>query len=138
MVSAKAAGKPESSDPAEPHTPGEPGRLITNRFLFVDVAALRAKQLKRGARPRVLSATADPDESVNTPAAAGAAPDAEASALSSMTASTTDDVSESPPRVRPVLRPLVARKLERIAMDEVELGLIGYDLPAPKPPKAHI
>ena len=26
---------------------------ITSRFLFVDVAALRAKQLRRGARPRV-------------------------------------------------------------------------------------
>ena len=26
---------------------------ITSRFLFVDVAALRAKQLRRGARPRL-------------------------------------------------------------------------------------
>jgi len=29
--------------------------LITDRFLFVDVAALRAKQLRRGALPRLYS-----------------------------------------------------------------------------------
>ena len=29
--------------------------LITDRFLFVDVAALRAKQLRRGALPRLRS-----------------------------------------------------------------------------------
>jgi DNA-directed RNA polymerase omega subunit len=29
---------------------------VTNRFLFVDIAALRAKQLRRGALPRVESA----------------------------------------------------------------------------------
>lgn len=32
----------------------EPAPPITSRFLFVDVAALRAKQLRRGARPRLL------------------------------------------------------------------------------------
>jgi len=31
----------------------EPAPLISNRFLFVDIAALRAKQLRRGARPRL-------------------------------------------------------------------------------------
>ena len=31
----------------------EPAPLITSRFLFVDVAAQRAKQLRRGALPRV-------------------------------------------------------------------------------------
>jgi DNA-directed RNA polymerase subunit K/omega len=36
----------------------EPAEPITDRFLFVDVAALRAKQLRRGALPR-LSAEAD-------------------------------------------------------------------------------
>ncbi len=36
--------------PAPPAAPAPP---ITSRFLFVDVAALRAKQLRRGARPRV-------------------------------------------------------------------------------------
>ena len=33
--------------------PSEPAPPITSRFLFVDVAALRAKQLRRGARPRL-------------------------------------------------------------------------------------
>ena len=31
----------------------EPAPPIHSRFLFVDVAALRAKQLRRGARPRL-------------------------------------------------------------------------------------
>ena len=31
----------------------EPAPAITSRFLFVDVAAQRAKQLRRGALPRV-------------------------------------------------------------------------------------
>jgi DNA-directed RNA polymerase omega subunit len=39
----EAAG-PEVSEPAVP---------ITSRFLFVDVAAQRAKQLRRGALPRL-------------------------------------------------------------------------------------
>lgn len=43
---------------------------IESRFLFVDVAALRAKQLRRGAKPRL--ATAEPDAATATPA--GAAP----------------------------------------------------------------
>jgi DNA-directed RNA polymerase subunit K/omega len=33
--------------------PLEPAPPITDRFLFVDVAAMRAKQLRRGARPRL-------------------------------------------------------------------------------------
>jgi DNA-directed RNA polymerase omega subunit len=36
-----------------PEIPAEPAPPIESRFLFVDVAALRAKQLRRGARPRV-------------------------------------------------------------------------------------
>jgi DNA-directed RNA polymerase subunit K/omega len=32
--------------------PAEPAAPISSRFLFVDVAALRAKQLRRGARVR--------------------------------------------------------------------------------------
>jgi DNA-directed RNA polymerase subunit K/omega len=36
-----------------PKIPAEPTPPIESRFLFVDVAALRAKQLKRGARPRL-------------------------------------------------------------------------------------
>lgn len=44
-------------DPAvEPETPPEPrpkAPPIESRFLFVDVAAMRAKQLRRGALPRL-------------------------------------------------------------------------------------
>lgn len=36
-----------------PETPSEPAPPIESRFLFVDVAALRAKQLRRGARVRI-------------------------------------------------------------------------------------
>jgi DNA-directed RNA polymerase subunit K/omega len=36
----------------EPVLPSEPAPPIESRFLFVDVAALRAKQLRRGARVR--------------------------------------------------------------------------------------
>ena len=32
---------------------------VSNRFLFVDIAALRAKQLRRGARPRLDSTVHD-------------------------------------------------------------------------------
>ena len=42
---------PESAEP--PKIPAEPLPPIESRFLFVDVAALRAKQLRRGARPRL-------------------------------------------------------------------------------------
>ena len=38
-----------------PEIPTEPVPPIDSRFLFVDVAALRAKQLRRGARLRILS-----------------------------------------------------------------------------------
>jgi DNA-directed RNA polymerase subunit K/omega len=41
------AGQPEA-----PALPSEPAPPIQSRFLFVDVAALRAKQLRRGARVR--------------------------------------------------------------------------------------
>lgn len=41
-----------------PDTSSEPAPPITSRFLFVDVAAQRAKQLRRGALPRVDRATA--------------------------------------------------------------------------------
>jgi DNA-directed RNA polymerase subunit K/omega len=54
---------------------------ITSRFLFVDVAAQRAKQLRRGALPRLERSTATP------------------------------------------------HKLERVAMEEVRLGVIQYTLP---------
>jgi len=38
-----------------PLIPAEPVPPIQSRFLFVDVAALRAKQLRRGARLRILA-----------------------------------------------------------------------------------
>jgi DNA-directed RNA polymerase subunit K/omega len=40
----------DSAGVAEQPTPAAP---ITSRFLFVDVAAQRAKQLRRGALPRI-------------------------------------------------------------------------------------
>jgi DNA-directed RNA polymerase omega subunit len=39
--------------PAAPDEPRVPAAPIRSRFLFVDVAAQRAKQLRRGALPRV-------------------------------------------------------------------------------------
>jgi DNA-directed RNA polymerase subunit K/omega len=36
-----------------PPIPREKAAPIDSRFLFVDVAAMRAKQLRRGARPRL-------------------------------------------------------------------------------------
>ena len=42
--------QPETTD--GPLIPAEPAPPIHSRFLFVDVAALRAKQLRKGARVR--------------------------------------------------------------------------------------
>lgn len=42
-----------TGDAEAPVIPSEPAPPIESRFLFVDVAALRAKQLRRGARPRL-------------------------------------------------------------------------------------
>jgi DNA-directed RNA polymerase subunit K/omega len=42
--------QPDEQDATEPTEPAPP---VSNRFLFVDIAALRAKQLRRGARPRL-------------------------------------------------------------------------------------
>ena len=50
----------QASEHMEPHSnpelPTEPPAPITSRFLYVDVAALRAKQLRRGAQPRISDA----------------------------------------------------------------------------------
>jgi len=72
---------------------------IESRFLFVDVAALRAKQLRRGAKPRL--SAAEPD--VATPAPA---------------------VPPAPgtPGARKV-------KAERVAMQEVRQHLVEWNLP---------
>ena len=42
----------ETQDAAQ-DTTDEPAAPITSRFLFVDIAAQRAKQLRRGALPRI-------------------------------------------------------------------------------------
>jgi DNA-directed RNA polymerase subunit K/omega len=50
----------------ETETPGPRPKAppIESRFLFVDVAAMRAKQLRRGAIPRLADDNADPDHHV--------------------------------------------------------------------------
>lgn len=53
-IDSPTAGQPEPQTSA-PLLPTEPVPPIQSRFLFVDVAALRAKQLRRGARLRILS-----------------------------------------------------------------------------------
>ena len=45
--------EPDSEAATAPEIPAEPAPPINSRFLYVDVAALRAKQLRRGARPRL-------------------------------------------------------------------------------------
>jgi DNA-directed RNA polymerase subunit K/omega len=79
----------ESVPPVE-EAPVEPAPPIESRFLFVDVAAQRAKQLRRGARPKLEELAAD---------------------------------AEVPARTDRYVR------LERVAMEEVARGLIGYMLP---------
>lgn len=72
-----------------PRVPEEPMPPISNRFLFVDVASQRAKQLRRGALPRLEALRPDPETGE---------------------------------------RPDVVTRLERVAMDEVEHGLVVYEL----------
>jgi DNA-directed RNA polymerase subunit K/omega len=47
-------------DTADTEAEPKPAAPITSRFLFVDVAAQRAKQLRRGALPRLERATITP------------------------------------------------------------------------------
>ena len=47
-----------------PLVPPEPAPPIHSRFLFVDVAAMRAKQLRRGALPRLEEHEAQPGRAV--------------------------------------------------------------------------
>lgn len=49
--------QPQHPEPPAPLIPPEPVPPPTSRFLFVDVAALRAKQLRRGARLRITNET---------------------------------------------------------------------------------
>ena len=46
----------DGQQPEGPKIPPEPLPPIESRFLFVDVAALRAKQLRRGAHVRITGA----------------------------------------------------------------------------------
>lgn len=97
QVQPVAAPVDDSGDPAadqEPESDQEPEaetRVIMppveSRFMFVDIAALRAKQLRRGALARVPLGDEEDGE------------------------------------------PLVHPKLERVAMQEIEQGLIVYKLP---------
>lgn len=76
---------------------------IESRFLFVDVSALRAKQLRRGAKPRL--STVD-DEVIAVP-------------------------PPQPPQAQgtaPVVSPSQV-KAERVAMEEVREGLVEWALP---------
>jgi len=77
------ANNADTLESQDPEGSAEAQPLITSRFLFVDVAAQRAKQLRRGALSRL-------DRHGHTP-----------------------------------------HKLERVAMEEVRSGLIGYQLPTP-------
>lgn len=43
----------ESGEPGLPPTPHPQAPPIESRFLFVDISAMRAKQLRRGALPRL-------------------------------------------------------------------------------------
>ncbi len=72
-----------------PRIPEERMPPISGRFLFVDVAAQRAKQLRRGALPRLKALRPNPETGE---------------------------------------RPEVTSRLERVAMDEVEQGLVVYEL----------
>ena len=49
----------DGHDPGGAEAP-EPAPPITSRFLFVDVAAQRAKQLRRGALPRLSRPSSSP------------------------------------------------------------------------------
>jgi DNA-directed RNA polymerase subunit K/omega len=45
--------EPGAVEPESPPEPRPKAPPIESRFLFVDIAAMRAKQLRRGARPRL-------------------------------------------------------------------------------------
>ena len=80
----------EAGEPTAPPEPREPMPVIESRFMLVDLAALRTKQLRRGAPARVSTAVPGPDTGAPS-----------------------------------------TRKLERIAVAEINEGLIVYDLPDP-------
>jgi DNA-directed RNA polymerase subunit K/omega len=88
-----------SADEAGVERPKAPP--IESRFLFVDVSALRAKQLRRGAKPRL---SPEDDEAVAIPAV------------------------PATPGPAPAVGPAKV-KAERVAMEEVREGLVEWSLP---------
>jgi len=58
--------EPAVAEPEAPPAPRPKAPPIESRFLFVDVAAMRAKQLRRGALPR-LDEDNDSDPEVHRP-----------------------------------------------------------------------
>lgn len=96
------------NDPAAEAVERPEAPPIESRFLFVDVAALRAKQLRRGAKSRLEPAEPEPAPAPPPPApAAAATPGMPATGL-------------------PVVRKI---KAERVAMQEVQRGLVEWSLP---------
>lgn len=89
--------QPESEQAAAERPKAPP---IESRFLYVDVSALRAKQLRRGAKSRL--EPAEPEEAQPVAPAVPAVPGA--------------------PTVRKI-------KAERVAMQEVRKGLVDWQLP---------
>ena len=85
----------DAAKTSEPAVPRERMPPVESRFLYVDVAARRAKQLRRGALPRLAALAPDPETGE---------------------------------------RPATAVKFERVAMEEVDEGLIVYELPDSQPP----
>jgi DNA-directed RNA polymerase subunit K/omega len=53
MADVEATNDVTEAAPAPDQAPAEKAQPIESRFLFVDVSAQRAKQLRRGALPRV-------------------------------------------------------------------------------------
>ena len=64
MVDTDDVLSPPSESASETPAPRPKAPPIESRFLFVDVAAMRAKQLRRGALPRLADDNADADHRV--------------------------------------------------------------------------
>ncbi len=94
VLGAKLVSEAVAAPEADTDPEWAPTSPIESRFLFVGVAAQRAKQLRRGALPRLRVLAPDPETGIC---------------------------------------PEPQQKLERIAMEEVEAGLIVHELPGEKP-----
>ena len=97
MSEENVAPETETEAKAEPQVEATVERermpKVDSSFLYVDIASRRAKQLRRGALPRLDDLRPDPETGA---------------------------------------RPTPAHKLERIAMSEIDQGLIVYELPEQK------